>query len=126
MNNLGGAESTPQLLHRPISRLAGVIMHLVTFTWRPGVTNDDVVAVIEALTSLPEQIPELLSYNFGPDLGLREGNADFAVAAVVESPETLPAYLDHPEHLRIIKEFIAPLIAIRQAVQIELPINATL
>ena len=103
-----------------------MIMHLVTFNWRPDVTNDDVVAVIEGLSSLPAQIPELLSYRFGPDLGLREGNADFAVAAVVESPETLPGYLDHPEHARIVKELIAPLIATRQAVQIELPADATL
>lgn len=99
-------------------------MHLVTFTWRPDVTNDDVVAVIEGLTSLPAQIPELLTYSFGPDLGLREGNADFAVAAVLDSPKSLPAYLDHPEHVRILKEFIAPLIASRQAVQFELPAEA--
>lgn len=101
-------------------------MHLVTFTWRPDVTNDDVVAVIEGLTSLPAQIPELLSYSFGPDLGLREGNADFAVAAVLDSPESLPAYLDHPEHVRILKEFIAPLIATRQAVQIEIPVDTAI
>lgn len=96
-------------------------MHLVTFSWRAEVTNDDVLAVIEGLSSLPDQIPELLSYNFGPDLGLREGNSDFAVAAVLDTPETLAGYLDHPEHVRIIKEFIGPLIATRQAVQIELP-----
>lgn len=99
-------------------------MHLVTFTWRPGVTNDDVVAVIEGLASLPEQIPELVSYTFGPDLGLRDGNADFAVAAVVESPEGLVAYLEHPEHVRILNDFIRPLIATRQAVQIEVPEGA--
>lgn len=102
-----------------------MIMHLVTFTWRPETTNDDVVAVIEGLTSLPEQIPELVSYNFGPDLGLHEGNADFAVAAVVESPEALLAYVDHPEHVRILNEFIRPLIATRQAVQIEVPEGAS-
>jgi len=99
-------------------------MHLVTFTWRPETTNDDVVAVIEALTSLPAQIPELVAYNFGPDLGLREGNAGFAVAAEVESREALLAYLDHPEHVRILNEFIRPLIATRQAVQIEVPGDA--
>ncbi len=101
-------------------------MHLVTFTWRPDVTNDDVVAVIEGLTSLPAQIPELLSYSFGPDLGLREGNADFAVAAALDSPESLPAYLDHPEHVRILKEFIAPLVASRQAVQIDIPADTAI
>ncbi|MDQ3475588.1 MAG: Dabb family protein [Actinomycetota bacterium] len=111
----------PDLAPRPVSTLSNVILHLVTFSWRPDVTNDDVVAVIEGLGSLPAQIPELLSYRFGPDLGLREGNADFAVAAVLESPDTLPAYLDHPEHQRIATEFIAPLVATRQAVQIELP-----
>lgn len=103
-----------------------MILHLVTFSWRPDVTNDDVVAIIEGLSSLPGQIPELLSYSFGPDLGLREGNADFAVAAVLESPETLPAYLGHPEHVRIIDKFIAPLIATRQAVQIQLSADTEL
>lgn len=120
------ADVNPRPALLSVTRLGGVIVHLVTFSWRPDVTNDDVVAVIEGLTSLPGQIPELLSYNFGPDLGLREGNADFAVAAVLEGPETLPAYLDHPEHVRIIKEFIAPLIATRQAVQIELSADAKL
>lgn len=99
-------------------------MHLVTFTWRPGVTNDDVVAINEALSSLPGQIPELLLYRFGPDLGLRDNNADYAVVGVLENPESLPAYLDNPEHLRILEELIAPLIATRQAVQIELPADA--
>ena len=102
-----------------------MIMHLVTFTWGPETSNDDVVAIIEGLTSLPEHIPELISYNFGPDLGLREGNADFAVAAVVEGQEALLAYLDHPEHVRILNEFIRPLIATRQAVQIEVPEQST-
>ncbi|CAN5302699.1 Dabb family protein [soil metagenome] len=103
-----------------------MILHLATFSWRPDVTNDDVVAVIEALSSLPGQIPELLSYRFGPDLGLREGNASFAVAAVLQGPEELPAYLDHPEHARIVEEFIAPLTAARQAVQIEIPAETEL
>lgn len=114
-------ESTPQPMHHELRRLSAVIMHLATFTWRPDVTNDDIVAIIEALTSLPDQIPELISYSFGPDLGLRDGNADFAVAAVLANPQSLPAYLDHPEHVRILREFIAPLMATRQAVQIELP-----
>ncbi|MGI8723233.1 MAG: Dabb family protein [Geodermatophilaceae bacterium] len=109
----------------PVSTLDGVILHLVTFSWRRDVTNDDVVSVIEGLSSLPAQIPELLSYRFGPDLGLREGNADFAVAAVLESPDSLPAYLDHVEHQRIVTEIIAPLVATRQAVQIELPADST-
>jgi hypothetical protein len=121
VNSLSGSASTPAAQRCPVSTLDDVIMHLVTFSWRRDVTNDDVVSVIEGLSSLPAQIPELLSYRFGPDLGLREGNADFAVAAVLESPEALPAYLDHPEHQRIATEFIAPLIATRQAVQIEFP-----
>lgn len=102
------------------SRLGRVLMHLATFTWRDTVTNDDVLAVVEGLTSLPGQIPELLSYNFGPDLGLRDGNADFAVAAVLDSSEALLAYLEHPAHVRVLTELMAPLMATRQAVQIEL------
>lgn len=96
-----------------------MILHVVTFLWRPDVTNADVEAVLEGLSSLPAQIPELRDYRFGPDLGLREGNAHFGVTALLDGPEDVDAYLDHPAHQQVVTEILGPLIVARQALQFE-------
>jgi hypothetical protein len=98
-----------------------MIMHLVTFTWRPDATEDQVQALVKELGTMPSKIPALRSYNFGPDLGLRDGSADFAVAAVVGDEADLHDYLDHPEHVRIVAAYVKPIVASRNAVDIALP-----
>jgi len=61
-----------------------VLRHAVVFRWKEGTTDAQVAAVVSALRELPAHIPELRSYHFGPDLGLADGNGDFAVVADVD------------------------------------------
>lgn len=93
-----------------------MILHLVVFTWREGTTADDVARLEAALRLMPDLVPQLAQYHVGADLGLR-GNADFGVAAVL-AQDDLAAYLDHPEHVRIGRELIGPILGTRSAVQI--------
>jgi hypothetical protein len=93
-------------------------MHVAIFTWHEGTTRDDIARVESALSAMPSAVPALREYHFGPDLGLRPGTADFAVVAVLPRSE-LAGYLDHPEHQRVVREVISPLIATRTAVQLE-------
>jgi hypothetical protein len=95
-----------------------MIMHVAVFTWREGTTREDIARVEAALAQMPAAVPALREYRFGPNLGLRPGTADFAVVAVIEQAE-LPRYLDHPEHQRIVREVISPLLATRTAIQLE-------
>lgn len=95
-----------------------MIMHLALFTWREGITREDVARVEAELSRMPTAVPALREYHFGPDLGLRPGTADFAVCAVISQAE-LSSYLDHPEHQRVVREVISPLLASRTAVQVE-------
>lgn len=95
-----------------------MILHCVTFTFVDETTTDQVEAVTKALARLPEQIPSLLHYQHGPDLGLREGTGDYAVAAWVADSDGLAGYLDHPAHVEAVGTVLAPLVASRQAVQI--------
>lgn len=95
-----------------------MIMHVVTFTFRPDASQDQIRALNRELATLPSKIPALRSYHFGSDLRLRDGNADFAVAAVVDDAEGVRGYLDHPDHVKLVNEFVKPIVATRNAVQI--------
>lgn len=97
-----------------------MILHLASFTWKEGVTDAQVEAVTAALLTLPDRIPELRSYVVGPNLHLRPGGRDYAVAAILDDAAGLDAYLDHPAHVAAVEEHIAPLIAERAAVQLPL------
>jgi hypothetical protein len=96
-----------------------MIRHVVTFALKEGVSDQQIREVEEALGKLPGLIPELLEYQFGRDLGLNERNGGFAVTAVVDKPQDLSVYLDHPEHLRISREMLGPDVEYKLAVQFE-------
>jgi hypothetical protein len=95
-----------------------MIMHVAVFTWRESTTSEDIAGVEASLSRMPTLIPALKEYHFGSNLGLRPGTADFAVVAVLDQAE-LGDYLDHPEHQRIVREVISPLLATRTALQVE-------
>ena len=101
-----------------------MIMHTVSFRWHEHVSADQVEEFTAALAALPAQIPALVTYRFGPDLGLREGNADYAAVAVVHGEEELRGYLDHPAHLAVVEKYTRVMAASRYAVQFAIPASA--
>lgn len=96
-----------------------MIRHVVTFTWTDETTPEDVDEIVQRLRALPVNIAELRSYFVGPDLGLG-GTADFAIVADFDDVAGFEVYRDHPEHVAVATECIAPCIATRSAVQYEL------
>lgn len=95
-----------------------MIIHHVAFEWFSTVTDADVADFDAALTTLPGQIPELLSYTHGVALRLRAGSADYGVVAVVDSAAALHRYLDHPAHAAITARFAPRMFKTRTAVQL--------
>jgi hypothetical protein len=97
-----------------------MVLHLAVFRWRPGVTDDDVEALAEDLLAFRQQLgPLLVGYHFGPDLGLRPGNGDYAVAALVGSAGDIALYLDHPAHKDLFARRLGAMTEARLAVQID-------
>jgi hypothetical protein len=94
-----------------------MLHHVVTFDLKPDAPADLVGRIDAALRSLAATLPEVRSLAVGSDLGLREGNAGFAVAATFDDVEAFTLYADHPEHVRVIKELIGPNITARHPVQ---------
>ncbi len=96
-----------------------MIRHMVLFRWIPEATQQQKQRVVTELGRLPALLPTLRAYRIGPDLGLVEGNFDFAVAADFDDLDGYLAYRDNPEHRAVIAEFIQPIAAQRAAVQYE-------
>ena len=74
-------------------------------------------ALVDALRSLPAQIPEIVSYRTGRDLGLRDDTADVAIVGEYADEAAWRAYLAHPAHRAVVTDHVEPLVAHRQSVQ---------
>jgi Stress responsive A/B Barrel Domain len=96
-----------------------MIRHVVLFRWKPEATGEQKQRVVDELSRLPGIVPSLRAYRVGLDLGLNEGNYDFAAAADFDDVAGYLAYRDDPEHQAIIAEFIRPIAGERAAVQYE-------
>jgi Stress responsive A/B Barrel Domain len=96
-----------------------MIRHVVTFRWKPETTADDIAAVEAGLRELPAAIPQIQRYTFGRDLGINDGNCQFAVVADFASTGDYVVYRDNLQHRSLIEERIRPHIAERVAIQFE-------
>ncbi len=95
-----------------------MIRHVVVLTIDPTAPTA-AAGIVEALRELPEVIPQLRSYEVGLDLGLAPTNATVAVIAEFDDVAGFEAYRDHPAHVAVIEELIAPVLVSRAAVQHE-------
>lgn len=96
-----------------------MIRHVVLFRWVPEATQEQKERVASELRRLPSVVPSLRAYHVGSDVGVNQGNFEFAVAADFDDVDGYLAYRDHPEHRAIISQFIQPIAGQRAAVQFE-------
>jgi Stress responsive A/B Barrel Domain len=94
------------------------LRHVVMFRFVEGTTAEQRQGIATALSGLPGAIPEIAAYGFGDDAGINDGNWDFAVVADFASTEDYLVYRDHPIHRAAIADHIAPVTAVRAAVQL--------
>jgi hypothetical protein len=104
-----------------VRRPRSLIVHLVTFRWKSDVTHADVDSLCDQLRTLAPQVSGLLAFQFGTNARLRPGTGDFGIVAVMETAEDLHAYMEHPEHKRVVQEWTNRMSADRIPVQFELP-----
>ena len=94
--------------------------HVVMFSWNESVDAAHVETVGQQLDALKELIPEIKSYQHGPDAGVNAGNFDYVLVADFASVEDYLVYRDHPDHQAFIATYIAGRLDSRSAVQYEL------
>ncbi len=96
-----------------------MIRHVVLFTWDEEMTDELERQFVAELTALGPELKGLRAYHAGRDVGLVEGNFDFAVVADFEDAASYLAYRDHPGHQDIIARLSRPHTKTRAAVQYE-------
>jgi hypothetical protein len=95
-----------------------MIRHIAVFRWHEGTTPEQIDAVREGLDALPGTVDSIRSYAHGPDLRLGDGRWDYVVIAEFDDVAGYHAYVEHPTHVAVRSERIAPLVADRAQVQI--------
>lgn len=85
-----------------------MIRHVVLLKWTEGVDDVHVAAVAAALDQLPDLIPEIVSYQHGPDLGVVATNYDYVVTAVFADLGDYLTYRNHPRHQEVMKTLLSP------------------
>lgn len=94
-----------------------MIRHVVMFTWKTGVTPEQVTGLTFAIGALRGLIPGLVSIQGSPDLGLRPGSPDYLLLATFEDEEAWHAYQAHPRHKTLLSDVIEPMVTHRHSIQ---------
>lgn len=95
------------------------IGHVVTFTFTPSTSRETIAQLSTALDALAASCTGIETYRHGPDLGIRDGNAHYAVAAVFRDAAAFAAYMSAPEHLQLVADLIQPNLTAKSSVQFE-------
>lgn len=92
------------------------VVHVVTLTFQPDAAGTVIPNLKAALDGLAREV-DAVSFQHGRDLHIRDGNADYAITAIFNDENTFRAYIDSPNHQRIIRELVTPHLQARSAVQ---------
>lgn len=95
------------------------IRHIALFSWNDDATPAQIAAVTTGLDALATIIPNLVRYEYGPDLCINDGNAQYAIVAEFASVDDYLVYRDHPDHQAFIVQAVRPISRQRTAVQFE-------
>ncbi|GAA4694599.1 hypothetical protein GCM10023215_35310 [Pseudonocardia yuanmonensis] len=97
-----------------------MIRNVVVGTVRPGVAREEIERALQALLDLRVEGVELRMVA-GLDLGLREGNASYALTVDLDDEEAYRIYDRDVEHNRIRRELFAPISERIDRIQFRLP-----
>lgn len=90
-----------------------MVRQIVLMRWTADATERSKRQVADALLALKGAIPGVLDVRLGHDIGVRSDNFDFAVSVDFDSREDYLLYREHPEHQRVVREVIRPVMAER-------------
>lgn len=82
-----------------------MLKHIVVWKFKDQAEGrsraENCALVRERLLALAGVIPEVKHMEVGIDLGSIQGNFDLALIVETDNPDTLSAYANHPEHLKV-------------------------
>jgi hypothetical protein len=86
-----------------------MIEHIVLFRWAEGASPDAVNRVVTELRELKGKIPGILDLSCGTNFCDRAKGYTHGLVVRFANRAALDAYGPHPEHQRVVQNFIAPI-----------------
>jgi Stress responsive A/B Barrel Domain len=94
-----------------------MIRHVALFTWTEDMTQEMEEPLESELNTLALTLPGVQAYRAGADVGIVEGNFDFAVVADFDDADSYLAYRTNAQHQDIIGRLSGPPTRARASVQ---------
>ncbi|KAK3192167.1 hypothetical protein K4F52_001796 [Lecanicillium sp. MT-2017a] len=82
------------------------VYHIVLFKLKPNVSPEDAEKLKEAITNMAGKVPGLIRVDAAPphiSTAHRAQGFSMGLVAVLDSPETIKTYAEHPEHQKVHK-----------------------
>jgi quinol monooxygenase YgiN len=73
-----------------------MLRHVAMFRWKDGVSDEQKVAARDALAALKQQVPSVVEYTVGFDIGRNQNNWDMVLVADFDDVAGLESYFAHP------------------------------
>jgi stress responsive alpha/beta barrel protein len=81
--------------------LGMTLKHVAWMRFKEGVPQERIEEHLSACRHLPEVVPALLALECGPNKSDRAEGFTHGIIATLTSMDSMPDYLDHPEHLKV-------------------------
>ena len=81
-----------------------MLNHIVLVKFKASVKETDIQTIADLLDDLPNKILEIHQYEFGRNIIQSKRSYDFALVALFANPESLQRYLEHPEHIAVVRK----------------------
>lgn len=89
-----------------------MIKHIVLLKIKEGILEERVRECLEVISNLKNKIDGIVSIDFGKDNSPENKNQGYLYGFIVyfKDSESRDKYISHPEHQKVIKEHIVPII----------------
>lgn len=81
-----------------------MIEHLVLFTVRDGISENQEEELVGDLRALKEKVPGVLELTVGRNFSERSGEYTHGLSARFRTRDELQTYIEHPEHRAVVKK----------------------
>jgi len=87
-----------------------MIHHIVLFKWKDGTEKSKINDVVRSLNSLKNIVPSILEIQVSENFSDRSGGYSHVLVSKFVSKESLDQYQNHPEHQKVVKDKIKPIV----------------
>ncbi len=88
-----------------------MIHHIVLFKFNANATPEKIDALVKALTTLKNQIPGIIHYVWGASVSIEPYGKGYTHAFIMtfDSAGHRDAYVSHPLHKALVKQYVDPI-----------------